>query len=67
MSQFIQVDAVYSMGHSSCKTPNKTQASPPQWGRERDFVHRLFIYRRFLEKKVRRERREGKGKESAEL
>lgn len=62
VSQFIQVDAVYSMGHSSCKTPNKTKASPPQWGRGRGFVHRLFIYRSFLEKKVRRRKEERKRK-----
>lgn len=54
------MDAVYSMGHSSCKTPNKTKASPPQWGRA--FVHRLFIYRRFLEKEVRRRKEERKRK-----
>lgn len=43
MSQFIQVDAVYSMGHSSCKTPNKTKASPPQWGRGRGFVQTVYL------------------------
>lgn len=50
------------MGHSSCKTPHKTKASPVQWGRGKGFVHRLFIYRRFLEKKVRRRKEERKRK-----
>lgn len=63
VSHFIQVDAVYSMGHSSCKTPNKAKTSPTQWGRGKGFVHRLFIYRRFLEKKGEK-KKGGKEKES---
>lgn len=49
------------MGHSSCKTPNKTKASPTRWGRGKGFVHRLFTDT-FWRKKVRRRKEERKRK-----